>query len=272
MLQYVEFAPGQPRPKPTDTTFRIRAVRGNTRRAVTLKMGAVYEVNPLNPQATQNRGRTGTLVAFDWDGDDAYWVHLQLPDKTKPSKIAAADVVPTDGSAVIYERPTISYNQKYREACRFTAPQSVRNELWEEQDLFSRIVVGLVIHDPQALENDPQGRVRDLWRHEGGIRFDGTDVTFQGDGVTFKTTMIPLERQNPIYPLITARVINTLCRTYAGKPGASVRERLLAATQELLDPSWSMDDFLETIRPYFCDYWRGFFHDAVPPQNVISLN
>lgn len=158
----------------------------------------------------------------------------------------------------------IRLDSNYNRQSEFQVTMSVREEIKKERLLFASIVATLVTLDEHAINNDPKRRWEGLGRAEGGIIFKNAAVTFQSDGVRVKDTEIPLEEQNLIYPLLTARVINRVCDYYISTTTGTVEERLLKAACKCVDTrKHNLQSILMEIKNNktgrYIDSWSGFF-------------
>ncbi|WP_209444334.1 hypothetical protein [Paenibacillus ihuae] len=156
----------------------------------------------------------------------------------------------------------IQIDSNYNRQCEFQVPHEIRNEIRPERIVFAAIVATLVTLDPFAVKNDPERQWRGLGRQEGGLIFKGAAITFQSNGVRVKTSEIPLENQNLIYPLLTAQMINRVCDYYVAAQGNTVREKLIHAASQCLFMSNKrtiLDEIERSTRERYIDSWNGFF-------------
>lgn len=249
--------------EPGAPQYRLVAFFGNTRRTTTFTLGHTYTLEPLNPRITQNVGQQGQLEHFEWEDYAPKWALIRWQDHRK-SRVRTRDLV--DASTQVYHRPPLRINQTYYHQCELRVPHAIRMEWWTEDVLFSSIVMELCTRDPEALRSDPKRFAKDLGRAEGGISFRDTHVAFQNDMAVIKSTFCPHEQQNAMYPLIVARVINTLGTQYAAQPGSTVRERLIAAALQMLDSSQSAKEFQSDIQNYHASGWDGFYRWLSHPE------
>lgn len=153
------------------------------------------------------------------------------------------------------------YSREYQEQCRFSVPSNVRDELYDIEWLFRNIVGTLITLDDKALADDPERKWNGLSRAEGGLIFKNAAVVFQHDSATFKDSEIPLKKQNPIYNIITAKIINQLCDEFSRVEGKSAKERLVKASLRLLNDKIPTSEFIKEVENKFFmgNSWDGFF-------------
>lgn len=165
------------------------------------------------------------------------------------------------------------FTQKYSNMCRFNVPKNIRDELYQVEWLFRNIVGILVTLDEEALIDDPERKWQGLSRAEGGLVFKHAAVVFESNSVTFKDTVIPLKKQNPVYNIIVANTIDALCKEYSLTEGSDTKEKLLKASTILLGNRMPIKEFMREIEETFFvgNSWRGFFGDHPEDLKLPTL-
>ena len=74
--------------------MHVEARAGSTHRAVDVYVGSEYVVEPMNPAARRNRGRTGRVIGIG-DADDGR-VQFRFTDSGRIGRVEARDLVPIE--------------------------------------------------------------------------------------------------------------------------------------------------------------------------------
>lgn len=159
-----------------------------------------------------------------------------------------------------FDKFTEGYWNRYNERCRINVSREVKEYIYEEAYLFKKLVSILCTLDDRALRNDPQRYYSGIGRNEGGITFKDCAIVFRTWHIDIKTTIIPLEQNNPIYPLIVANTINNLCFEFTQTIGNSVKDRLMKATSRILNNEEKFKILLNDLNKLgYTDNWNNFY-------------
>lgn len=173
-------------------------------------------------------------------------------------------------------RKTVVFSKVYLNSCIIKVPLRIRLELFQEYELFQRIIASIVTLDEDALKNDPERRFMDLGCCEGGVAFKNSGLYFNGDMIIFKSDYVPLKIQHEAYPLIMARTINTFCGEYDNVEGNTIQEKLYNAAEKLLYGKMSINQLkneLNSIERYtYLRMWRNFFDERFKEYNTNGIS
>jgi hypothetical protein len=166
------------------------------------------------------------------------------------------------------------YSNKYKESCNLNVSLRIRLELYKEYNLFQNIVGILVTHDRNALLNDPNKNYINLAVEGGGVGFKNSALEIGKEKIYFKTSMLNIEKQNPIYPPLISNIINELSKEFDVSKGVTIRERLIKAGLKL---SPYEDDFFSLVKnfkqPINFRAWGKFYGNEIQKRladNIIT--